>query len=157
MITPEDTKKFVDILDKLLSDRYTPEEYSDGIKTITNILNSTAPEPIQPKVNPRIYAVLLNQSGTSKPIINVLRTDFGAVGWNRVSAGVYIARKAGGFPENKTVPTNNPIALYNEDTKTKIVVKRLNNNDIEVRTYNSEGKLSDGMLTNYYLEFNVYL
>jgi len=157
MISPEDTIKFVELIDKLVSDKYTPEEYSSGIKTITNILNSTAPEPVQPKINPKVYAVLISQSGITKPSVTVLRTDFGGVGWNRLGTGIYIARKAGAFPESKTVPTTNPVSLYNEDTKTKIVVKRLNNNDIEIRTYDSSGKLADGVLTNYYLEFNVYL
>jgi len=157
MIAPNETIKFVEILTKVISGRYLPEEYGGYIKELTKILNSTAPEPIQPRINPRVYAVLVSQKDTSRPEINVLRTDFGAVGWARIAEGTYIARKAGAFPESKTVPTSNSIGLLNEDTGSKIVVRRLNNNDIEIKTYNSLGKLQDGLLTNHYLEFNVYL
>jgi len=157
MITTKQIEEFINIVTYLgkESSINSKPSYEEVVKILYSILNSAGSE--LPQANPKTYSVLISQTGLNVPVIIQLKSDVSGITWLRVEAGVYIARKLGGFPENKTIPTNNPIALYNDDTKIKIVVKRINNNDIEVRTYDSLGKLSDGLLTNHYLEFNVYI
>lgn len=130
------------------------------LKEITELLNriisnsNVTPSPVV--INPRIYSCIATQSGINKPYVVVLKSDLGGIGWSRLSTGEYIARKAGAFIENKTVPTNVPTTFLNEDGS-KIVVKRISNSDIGIFTYDSDGKLSDNILNGHYLEFNSYI
>jgi hypothetical protein len=54
------------------------------------------------RIAPKIYTVLLNQSGTSAPTATVLGTnEIGSIVWTRNSAGNYTGTLTGAFPSGK--------------------------------------------------------
>lgn len=154
MTTTEQAKQLVDLIIYLAKDATinTKPTYDDTIKIVNTILNQN----IQ-VVNPKVYAVLVTQEGNTRPLVVVLKSDIDGIVWTRKSVGVYNATRVGAFPEFKTVPNNNPVSYYNEDNKATVTARRISNDAIEITTKNSDGELSDGLLTSLYIEFNVYL
>lgn len=55
------------------------------------------------RIAPKIYTILLSQSGTSDPTVTVLGTnEVGSIVWTRNSTGIYTGTLTGAFTANKT-------------------------------------------------------
>lgn len=104
-----------------------------------------------------VYAVTTTQTSTNAPVATELENALGEVVWARTSAGTYTATSDGLFEDGKTLPNGNPETFTDNATGDKITVVRTSANVITVTTTNSSDVLTDGILTNRYLEFVVYI
>jgi len=102
------------------------------------------------------YAVTVTQTGANAPVATILNNTLGTVTWARTSAGTYTATTTGLFTLGKTLPNSNVETITVESTGAKISAVRTSANVITITTKTSEDTLTDGLLTDRYIEFIVY-
>jgi len=156
MATEVQAKQLVDLIIYLAKDANvnTKPSYDDSIKLVTSILNTPSTTS---GVNPKVYSVFVTQQSNLHPTLLIRKDNIGSIIWTRVSEGTYHATKVGAFPENFTVPSNIPVIFKNKLNDSEVTVKRISSDIIEVTTTDVDGKLTDGLLTNFYIEFNVFV
>ena len=110
---------------------------------------------LTPVINPKLYCVLISQSGTSNPYLNLLyKNDIGNITWSRYSKGIYRISSNNLFT-NKTYP-NEVSVKFKPNLDIEFEIKKLNSNEIELQTkYNN--LLEDGLLNNSFIQIEVYL
>lgn len=155
MATEAQAKQLVDLIIYLsknssIDTKPTYEEVISTMQVLLTNLTTTAS-------NPKEYSVFVTQQGTSAPTVLIKKNSIGDVVWSRVSIGTYDVTKIGAFVENSTVPSNIPVVFKNKLNNSEVTVKRISSDVIEVSTKDVDGKLTDGLLTNFYIEFNVFV
>ncbi len=156
MATEAQAKQLVDLIIYLAKDANvnTKPSYDDSIKLVTTILNTTSAVGV---ANPKVYSAFVTQQGNLHPTLLLRKDNIGIVIWTRVSEGTYHATKVGAFPENYTVPSNIPVVFKNKLNDSEVTARRISSDVIEITTTDVDGKLTDGLLTNFYIEFNVFV
>lgn len=154
MATEAQAKQLVDMIIYLAKDANinTKPSYDDCIKLVMGMIT-----PQSAVVNPKVYAMFITQSGNAHPSPIIRKNDIGAITWSRVSTGVYQGTKTGAFPENATIPSNIPVTFKNKLDNSEVTVQRISSSIIEITTKDSDGKLADSLLTNFFIEINVFV
>lgn len=155
MATEAQAKQLVDLIIYLsknsgIDTKPTYEEVINTMKVLLTNLTTTV-------TNPKEYSVFVTQQGTSAPTVVIKKDDVGGVVWSRISVGTYDVTKVGAFTENSTVPSNIPAVFKNKLNNSEVTVKQISSDVIRVTTTNSTGTLSDGLLTNFFMEFNIFI
>jgi hypothetical protein len=100
------------------------------------------------------YVGLISQSGASAPTVSILENTLGGViTWTRTTTGTYTGTLSGAFAANLTwfSATN----AGNSGSLARIEFRRINNNAIQLQTFNSSNKPED-VFTNISIEVRVY-
>lgn len=101
-----------------------------------------------------VYRALLTQSGTNPPVATVLQNTIGSIVWTRNNAGIYTGTLANAFTANKTM------VFF----QASIDAQNANLNSgwwgtastIQVKSGDTSGALSDGLLVTVPIEILVY-
>lgn len=139
--------------DWIATDVYEGEWYLDSLTGQTYIRNRNT---ILTVGNPTVFQqkILLTQTGTSAPVVNILSNTFGALGsivWTRTATGVYQGSLSGVFTVNKVLL----ICQSTENVNEQIRINRKNTSVIEVKTFDS-GALKDGILNESSIIIEIY-
>ena len=98
----------------------------------------------------REYAININQSGASDPVVNVYQNDLGAIVWTRNTDGIYFGDLLGAFTGNRQIflsPTSNPNTF---------VRASVTDDQIQLFTVDELGTFIDGALINVSLTIRIY-
>ncbi len=154
MATEAQARQLVDMIIYLAKDATmnSKPSYNECVKVVKELI--TPPPTI---INPKVYSMFITQIGNLHPSLVIRKNDIGVIVWTRASEGIYYGTKVGAFPENFTVPSNIPVVFKNRLDDSEVVVKRISSDVIEITTTDVDGKLTDGLLTNFYIEFNVFV
>lgn len=106
----------------------------------------------------KFYRATLTQTGTSAPVATVLQNTLGGtLVWSYSTVGEYIATLAGAFPNDAKLAIN----LINTNISVSSAVAATGSNgdgnSIYIDTFiSTTGGLSNGVLTNSYIEIIVF-
>jgi hypothetical protein len=97
-----------------------------------------------------IYRAVLTQTSTNAPIAVVLGPNtIGNIVWTRTTTGIYVGTLANAFQ-------GYPVLITGEaDITRSVKVNNTSSNTFSIATYIS-GSLSDGALSNQFIEIRVY-
>lgn len=132
------------------------DDYNKVVETVNEVIDEVALLALGVTTK-YLYAATTTQTGANAPVATELENTLGTVTWARTSTGTYTATSDGLFTEGKTLPNANPETFTDNTTGDKIIVVRTSANVITVTTTDSFDVLTDGLLTDRYLEFVVYL
>lgn len=99
----------------------------------------------------KVYTATINQVGTATPTVNIMgNNEIGTIVWSKISTGEFNGDLVGAFTANKTWFANT------QEQDSQILIRRLGNDTIEIRTTNSGGTNTDGILSDTSIEIRVY-
>ena len=103
------------------------------------------------------FTGILTQTDTNAPVITeILRVTNRPVTTSRISTGRYYLYCDYALTENKTLPVNETTHVYQGVTFVGTIrMSWSNGNRFLIETWNTSGVLSDNILTNQYVSFNV--
>ncbi len=111
----------------------------------------------------KVYAALLNQSGTDAPVATVLQNTLGGeVVWARDDTGVYSGTLAGVFPANKVPATISWLISSDDGSSGTAAFKLFRNTDDQVTLRTGSdfndigGSASDDLLLYTFIEIRVF-
>lgn len=132
------------------------DDYNKVVETVNEVIDEVAllaPEP----TTKYTYALTVTQTGANAPVVTELENTLGTVTWARTGAGTYTATSDGLFTEGKTLPNSNAETFTDKTTGNQITAVWTSVNVITITTVNNSDVLTDGLLTDRYLEFTVYV
>lgn len=121
------------------------------IENANETMNFTIQSIIDLAIPYQIYNAILEQSGTSDPLVTVLQNTLnGTVVWTRDSEGVYLGTLAGAFDPKKTL-----IQASNSDYKLNDI-GNYSNNFIKITTISLTTGLPEDGFDKMSVEIKVY-
>jgi hypothetical protein len=115
------------------------------------LYSTTALPPLPPVMLQKIYAGLLNQSGTANPTETNIKNSYGsAMIWTRSSTGIYVGTLTGVIPAATGISF-----VQSVDTNLfSATINRLNDDSVIIDTRSFAGLLQDGCLSDR--QFIIY-
>jgi hypothetical protein len=98
-----------------------------------------------------VYVALMSQSGSSNPTTVVKENTTTISGWQRFNAGYYYALSFSSFLGSRVV-----IFFTKDGNTVGYGLASYNAGTLEIRTYNTAGVLTDGLMSNSQVEVRVY-
>lgn len=132
------------------------EDYNRVVEAVNEVIDEVALVSLGVTTK-YLYAITTTQTGANAPVATELENTLGTVTWARTGAGTFTATSDGLFVEGKTLPNSNAETFTDNTTGDKITVVRTSANVITVTTTDSSDVATDGLLTDRYLEFVVYI
>jgi hypothetical protein len=96
------------------------------------------------------YEAIMNQSGTGNPTAYVYKNTIGSIVWARTDKGKYTGTLVGSFPQYRTG------LIFGQDFAVVTRFKRLSDDVVEIRTYDSALALADSGLVETYIKIIVF-
>jgi hypothetical protein len=125
----------------------------------TAFVNTAVNNLSQRLVSYKVWTAIISQSSTDIPVINsVLQNDFeGTVVVSREGLGVYWFTLEGAFAGNFLSPQNGTLMFQSCcDSYGAVSVSKLNDNQIQLRTFTLRMDSEDQLLSENLIEFRVY-
>lgn len=104
------------------------------------------------------YKALISQTDENAPTEVILNQEddnfLSGLTWSRITGGTYYITKTGAFLINKTLPISE---AYTDIDGNYYTINRLNNNTMELKTYNTDDTnvLSDNILNSRYINIEI--
>jgi len=104
----------------------------------------------------KVYTAILTQTGTSAPTAIILENTLGGtITWSRSGVGLFIGTLTGAFTTSKTCFLAT-LGIVPTSGGSIISITRTSMDTILIRTTNSSGSVTDGILDNALIEIRVY-
>jgi hypothetical protein len=132
---------------------YPANDSSNRVATTAWVKQQSAGGDVGGSVYNR-YVALISQSGTNAPTVSILENTLGgSITWARTATGTYTGILSGAFAANLTWFSTTNSA--NSGSVARIDFRRINNNTVQLQTFNSSNRLED-VFTNISIEVRVY-
>jgi len=141
------------------------KDVTDDIKGTIDITNTTyfnilanpdADIPTSLLSNSKTYRILITQTSTNNPVVNILQDTITNVVVTRSTVGTSLFTKVGGFPMLKSAPKK--VITYFDTADNKLVLTHVSNDQYKLETYaaSNTSVLADGVLIDQEIELNTY-
>lgn len=113
---------------------------------------------VQAVVRPyKSYAIKLSQTGTSNPTVTfTLENTVGSITWTRSSTGVYFATSSGLFGSGTAKCSVSAFFGSFQASGEKILGYSVDSNTCVISTTAANGTVTDGLMSNAFIEIRVY-
>ena len=105
----------------------------------------------------KVYSAIFNQFSSNAPTVTILENTIGNIIWTRNDTGNYSGTLVNAFSSGITMSPQNAINIINGSLDgCKLEVINANQDVISINTYDSTNIVSDGLLSDIFIEIRIY-